>query len=359
MIIQKGPLYTILSKLGRLTERRPSVPINECIRLYSTGHKLELTGTDETTWLSASMRVDEPFRACLPVKPLLEFLKPSDRADRESIVEFRAVENKQVVVAFEGSMITLPTSPVDDFPKSPTVSASRPKKVKTWCIPDFRAALTWVLLAVGLDESRPAMTSVLFDLDCVVAVDGHRLHRASLGGFGWPTLLASSSIGALLSVLPKTGPLELFRAGDVLVFRAGEWELVAKPIEAQFPPYQHVIPSESYERFHAIVDGPVVKAALRRFQRSSLGHSNGVRLKINGSIEIAASSEAGSTSTKVPVIETTHSGPDFCIGVNATYLRDAVSTGEDKIALRFSGELDPIVIRPAEHKLAVIMPMRV
>jgi DNA polymerase III sliding clamp (beta) subunit (PCNA family) len=361
MIIQnKGLLYTILSKLSRIIERRPDAPVNECVRFDSDGRKLQLASTDGTTWLSGSLPVDDPFHACMPAKPLLEFLKPTDRADREGIVEFKAVENNQVVVAVDGSMITLPASPLEDFPKSPTSAVTRTKWIKSWCIPDFRDALAWVLLAVGLDETRPAMTAVLFDLDCVVAMDGHRLHRAQLSGFGWPTLLASRSVAALVSVLPKTGVLELLRGSDVLVFRAGEWELVTKPVEAQFPPYHRVIPSESCEKkFHAVVNGLLVKAALRRFPRSSLGSTNGIRLKINGAIEMGASSDAGCASATVPVIETTHSGPDFCMDLNAGYLRDAVTDSEREIALRFSGEFDPVVVRPAQGKLAVIMPMRI
>lgn len=358
MILKKGVLYDALRPLSQLASRLVSPELRDLVRLVGDDSRLVLVSTDSSSWLRVSMPCDGAFSGCMPAKTLIDFLKPADRADRDGVVELKAVEHGHVVVAIEGAMITLAALSAENYPKSPVVSGSRLKKLKSWCVPDFRDALSWVLLAVGLDDSRRALTGVLFDLDCVVAVDGHRLHRAQLGGFGWPTLVAGSAVAALLSVLPKTGVVELYRAGDALLFRAGRWELATKPMDEQFPPYAQVIPSESSERFRAVVEGPRVRAALRRFSRSALVPANGLQVKVNGAIEIGATSDRGVSCTTVPVISTTHAGPDFCMGLNAGYLRDAIAGGEHEIDLRFAGEIDPVVVRPAEDRLAVIMPVR-
>lgn len=356
MVLEKGVLYDGLRPLSHLASRLASPQVRDHVRLVAEGRRLELSSTDSSSWLRVLLPCSGDFSGCLPVKTLLDFLRPTDRADREGVVELGAVEEGQVVVAVEASMITLAAPPVEKYPASPVSAGARLKKIKSWCVPDFRDALSWVLLAVGADETRSAMTGVLFDHDCVVAVDGHRLHRARLGGLECPTLVAGAALSTLMGVLPRTGVLDLFRAGDALVFRVGDWELITKPMEVEFPPYKQVIPPESSEKFRAVVDARLVKAALRRIPRAALGRTNAVRLKVNGAVEIGAS-DVGSASTTVPTIETTHSGPDFCMGINAGYLRDAITDGGE-VALRFSGELAPVVVSPSEDKLAVIMPIR-
>lgn len=355
MILKKGVLYDALRPLAQLAARLVSPDLRDQVRLVSRKDRLELVSTDSSSWLRVWMPCDGAFSGCMPAKTLIDFLKPADRADRDGVVELKAVEHGHVVVAIEGAMITLAALSAENYPKSPVVSGSRLKKLKSWCVPDFRGALGWVLLAVGLDETRPAMTGILFDRDHVVALDGHRLHQARLGGFDAPALLPSASIAALLRVLPKTGVLELFRAGELFVFRCGRWELVTKPLDAQFPPYRQVIPSELLEKFHTLVDGVLLNAALRRLPRAC---PNGIRLKVNGAIEIGTGSGPASASATVPVIESSHTGPDFCVGINAAYLRDAVSDGDGEIALRFTDELAPLVVHPGDGKLAVIMPVR-
>ena len=57
------------------------------------------------------------FSACLPARGLSDFVKPDNRADHGSVLELKAVENGQVVVAYEGAMTTLPSLPVEDFPR--------------------------------------------------------------------------------------------------------------------------------------------------------------------------------------------------------------------------------------------------
>jgi DNA polymerase III sliding clamp (beta) subunit (PCNA family) len=60
----------------------------------------------------------------------------------------------------------------------------------------------------------------------------------------------------------------------------------------------------------------------------------------------------------VPRRASNHQGPDFVIGVNRSYLEDAI--GEHGVrSIRFGDELSPMVIsdRNDEH-LAVVMPMR-
>lgn len=357
MILGKKKLHEVLRPLGHLADQQVVAPLRGHVLLLSRGGTVELSATDGGSWLRTSLPCDGEFSACLAAKPLLDFLKPSGRVDGERVVELHPVANGQAVVIAGGVSITLASLPLEDYPKWPVDGAARMRRLRSWCAPDFRDALGWVLLAVGLDPTRRAITGVLFDKERVVATDGHRLHLARIGGLDAPALLPGVSMATLLHVLPKTGVLDLHRAGEWFVFRCGPWELATKPLDETFPPVDEVIPSKLLEQFHALVDGALLGAVLRRLPRSVLGPTSGVRLKINGAIEISSRFDDASGSTTVPVIESSHTGPDFSIGVNARYLRDAVNDRAE-VALRFIGELDPVVVHRGRGRTAVVMPMR-
>jgi DNA polymerase III sliding clamp (beta) subunit (PCNA family) len=361
MLASKGVLFTVLTQLYKVADRHSSMPALSHVRVDATDGAARFTTTDLTTTLTTTIPAEGAFDACLPAKPLLDFVKPTDRADRDTLVEFKLVENANVVIATDGAMTTLASLPAKEFPLRPGDKhlAKEWKEQATWPAADFAEKLGWVLLAVGVDETRRHLCGVYFDADRVVALDGHRLHLAALHGMAaGPTLVAGKSIAALLGVVAMRGDIAVSRAKDVLRFTVGQWQLETVAMTEKFPPYDQVVPSDGSETFHAAIGREGFSKALAKLPKPGRHRPANVRMKWNGQLVLERDSDSGTSSSSIPLVETTHTGEEFVIGVNAKYLVDALADGDETITARFSDPLSPIRIDIGADRFAVVMPMR-
>ncbi len=366
MIVQNGALFSALKALVRVIDHQPSIPALGHVRLEADGQQLVLDATDLTTYMRATVPCDGTLAACLlPGKSLLDFVKPSNATDQKSPIEFQPVEDGKVVVADDGALVTLTSALAEGFPLRPgdKLALRDWLAAGTWSAPQLADALKWISMAVGTDTTRPAMTGVMFTPDEIVGLDGHRLHLIKMPGIsGGPALLPGSAIATLLRVLPKSGEVSAERAKDFVRFRCAtgdvQWEIEAAAMtDLHFPPFRQVIPAEGTEAFSTEVDREILLHAINRMLKPK-GSSRGVRITVNGAIKLERDGDDGSTSRTVPVVSTTHDGPDSVIGIDAGYLADALGGCSDAVIARFNDAFGPIRIDIGEGQVAVIMPMR-
>ena len=365
MTIRKGLLHAVLSRVVRMISRNPSMPILQHVKLDADGSTLRVEATDLTTHIVASIPCEGRFSACLPGSALAAFIKPDDTKDKQSIVELLPEEGGKVTVAIEAALSTMAALSATDFPvRAGDKHASRDwLAAGTWQAAQLGNALKWLLPAVGTDTTRPAMTGVMFTPDEIVGLDGHRLHLIKMPGIsGGPALLPGSAIATLLRVLPKSGEVSAERAKDFVRFRCAtgdvQWEIEAAAMtDLHYPPFRQVIPAEGTEAFSTEVDREILLHAINRMLKPK-GSSRGVRITVNGAIKLERDGDDGSTSRTVPVVSTTHDGPDSVIGIDAGYLADALGGCSDAVIARFNDAFGPIRIDIGEGQVAVIMPMR-
>jgi len=212
----------------------------------------------------------------------------------------------------------------------------------------------------------------------MVTTDGHRLSKAELRVPG--KTASASMLIPLKGVLElkrlcdeaKSEPskdgerdeatLELCHSGPNAFFQLAGFSFSVKLVDAQFPPYQQVIP-EATERAARAARAPFADA-LRAVSLAASDRTGGVKLSLTTSkVRIESESpEAGEGFDELPV---DYEGPNVTIGFNARYFLDVLSAIEDEeVVVGISGELDPAVIKPASEStersyLAVIMPMRI
>jgi DNA polymerase-3 subunit beta len=135
-----------------------------------------------------------------------------------------------------------------------------------------------------------------------------------------------------------------------------------KLVEAQFPPYQQVIPSSTTQRVAA--SRAQLAEALRAVSVAANDRTGGVKLALDANV-LGFSSESPDSGDGFDELEVDYSGAPLTVGFNAAYLLQVLSAIEqEQIVLGVGGELDPATIEPAtqaegEHYLAVIMPMRI
>jgi DNA polymerase-3 subunit beta len=197
----------------------------------------------------------------------------------------------------------------------------------------------------------------------MVSTDGHRLSKVERTIAGGPKLSAGV-------IIPKKGLLEIRRLLDAgpncklavktphLFLVQDDIAIAVKLIDAQFPPYEQVIPKD-HKRI-ITVDRVRFIDALKRAQLMS-SETRGVK--------VAAAKEGMTVTSDNPdlgevreEVDAEYNGEPIAIGFNPKYVVELLGQmGADQITIALGGELDPGLIRPvsADEYLGVVMPMRI
>ena len=136
-------------------------------------------------------------------------------------------------------------------------------------------------------------------------------------------------------------------------------ELTTKLVDAQFPPWEMVVPRAGDESIRISVEAAALVTALTRVARATRGHS--AKFRVNGAIVVSSWSEdAGEAEITVPALASTHHGDDdLVIGLDTRYLHEALAGVATTAELRFGGVLDPVRVDSPGERCAVLMPLRV
>jgi DNA polymerase-3 subunit beta len=263
--------------------------------------------------------------------------------------------------------------PDRDFPKLPNHREVKFHKVDAAVLRDL---INKTFFSVSTDETRAHLNGVLFECDGagdkavarMVSTDGHRLCKCERHLAGGPKLMP----GVLI---PRRGLIELRRAlegtshieigvqSGNLFLRTGATVLTVRLNDAQFPPYEQVIPRD-HQREATVSQGGLLDA-LKRISLVASEKTYGVRLSLGkGALRIESDNpDLGQGREELDV---RYDGPDFTIGFNAKYLIELLTEMESpEVQIELNGELDPGLVRPADPQaqpgnqyLGVIMPMR-
>jgi DNA polymerase-3 subunit beta len=254
--------------------------------------------------------------------------------------------------------------PDRDFPKVPDHREATYATVESLVL---REMIERTLFSVCNDETRFHLNGVYFESDGsksrMVSTDGHRLSKVERTIANGPKLSAGV-------IIPKKGLLEIRRVLDAgpscklaiktphLFLVQEDIAIAVKLIDAQFPPYEQVIPKD-HKRVITL-DRVRFIDALRRAQLMS-SETRGVK--------IAATKEGITVTSDNPdlgevreEIDAEYNGDPIAIGFNPKYVVELLGQmASDQITVALGGELDPGLIRPvsADEYLGVVMPMRI
>jgi len=157
----------------------------------------------------------------------------------------------------------------------------------------------------------------------------------------------------------RNGPCEVGVYQGNLVVKADEMAISVKLLDAQFPPYEQVVPKDSGRS--VVLARMVMLEALRRVAIMSSDKSWGVRFSLEKG-KLRMESENPDLGAAKEEIEVAYKGQPVSIGFNARYFIELLSEIEtDEVRLELSGELDPGVLRPADGSdyVGIVMPMRI
>jgi DNA polymerase-3 subunit beta len=364
--IEKASLLQGLYLAQGISDRKSTMPILANVLLRTDGKdKLLVAATDLNVTVTAELpcKVDKEGGLTVGAKHLHDIVKslPGETLTltrtENQYADIKAGKVEYKVVGMSDR----------DFPKLPNHREVKFAKVDAHTLRDMIAK---TFFSISTDETRYHLNGVLFESDGNVArmisTDGHRLSKIERPLAGGPKLTQGI-------IIPRKGLMELRRAlenaaGEVdlgihhghIFVRVREVALSVKLIEAQFPPYDQVIPKENDKV--AVCPRLATLEALKRISIMSSDKTWGIKFVLKkGSLQIASDNpDLGEAHEELDV---SYDGQPLTIGFNAKYFIELMTEMEgDEIKLELNGELDPGLVRPndkAAGYLGVVMPMRI
>jgi DNA polymerase-3 subunit beta len=376
--LSKQCLSAALSRTSGIADRKSSMQILSNAMIAAEGPKQVLVATTDLN-ISASgvlpADVAKGGSITLPAKTLNDIVRNLPGGE----VTIR-VDGDTGSITSGRSQFKLLGLPAEDFPRLPDVSG-----VEFF---DLDAEMVVKMIerssfSISSDETRPHINGALFQGDGkvlrMVTTDGHRLskveHKLDESGFYNFSMVVPNkgiieikrlldegqgpvSIGSLEGSVFVRREVEVEKGSEGATPQTAEFVLVSKLIEAEFPPYDQVIP-KSKER-SVVVPRAALLEALRRVSVVSSERTLGVKFQLSeGALEI--STDNPSVGEGSELIDIGYEGEELVIGFNARYFIEVLSVLEDDdVTLELSGNLDPAVIKDdSSGYIGVIMPMRI
>ncbi|HRQ51816.1 MAG TPA: DNA polymerase III subunit beta, partial [Agriterribacter sp.] len=217
---------------------------------------------------------------------------------------------------------------------------------------------------------RPAMTGVFFELDpkgiTFVATDAHRLVRYRKTDVNCPQkdsfIVPKKPLNLLKTALPDNeDELKVSYNANHLFIDHGTTELVCRLIDARFPDYKVVIPTEN--PYKMTVSRTDFQNALRRVNVFSNKSTNQVALSITGAELQLVAQDIDFSFEGNERMSCRYEGEDMQIAFNAKFLIELLNaTDSAEVVMQLStpakaGIITPVDKEENEELLMLAMPL--
>jgi DNA polymerase-3 subunit beta len=360
--VERDALADAVAWAARSLASRPTLPVLAGLLLRVDGDQLSVSGFD----LEASTEVDLEVTAGAAGQALVSgrLLADITRALPPHPVDV-TVDGSRMSIICGSAKFTLPMMPVDDYPKLPAM----PTTAGTVTGADFATAVAQVAVAAGRDDTLPMLTGVRLEIDgeklTLAATDRYRLAVRELS---WspndPTaaaaqvLVPARTLADAAKSLAQSDTLTIALsaggAGEGIIGFSGTTNgrasrATTRLLDATFPPYRSLLPSEWASSAEIAVPGLVeaVKRVALVTERNAP-----VRMEFgDGTVSLTAGGDDEGRAEEQ--LEVSYDGEPITTAFNPQFLLDglgALTSGTARML--FTSSTKPVVLRPAEAGVA-------
>ncbi len=310
-------------------------------------------------------KVEEDGAVTVPAKTFFDFVSSIEE-------EKLSLEEKEGKLELKGGRVSasFPTMPAADYPKIYEDKGEKQSEIEK---NDFDREVGRVVFASSLDSGRPALSGILIKKEekdlVMVATDGFRLslkNKLSLGGkvtIEKPLLIPSRVVKEVMGVKDGEGSQKISvyasSKNNQVVFEIGDYTVVGRLIEAEYPAYEKIIPDDFTTT--AVFDRLAAQSAVRACSVFAREAANIVKLSVGKNI-VKFSASASSAGEDEVSLEAKTEGEENEIAFNARYLLDLFSNIDaERMEFQMTGPLNAGVFKVPEDKdfLHLIMPIRI
>ena len=371
--VERDALADAVAWAARSLSSRPTMPVLAGLLLTIADEKLSISGFD----LEASTEVDlevsagEDGQALVSGRLLADITKslPPHPVDV-------AVDGSRLTIVCGSARFTLPTMPVEDYPRLP----SMPTTAGTVASDEFATAVAQVAIAAGRDDTLPMLTGVRLEIDgtrmTLAATDRYRLAVRELE---WkpenpsadavqvlvPARTLAEAARSLSHSDTMTIALSAGASGEGIIGFTGTTNgrssrATTRLLDATFPAYRSLLPSE-WSSSAEITVPPLVEAVKRVALVAD--RNTPVRLEF-GDQALALSAGGEDEGRAEETLEVSYDGEPITTAFNPQFLLDGLGAVTSSAArLLFTSANKPVVLRPDSDSgtgeyTYVMMPVR-
>lgn len=230
----------------------------------------------------------------------------------------------------------------------------------------FKSAIRQTVFATSQDETRPALTGVLLEIQdktlSFVALDGYRLALRKLPSnvdLDVKIIIPARSLNELNKILEdRDEDITISTAPGQVVFNIGDTIVYSRLIEGQFFNYKDIMRKD--HKTKVIVNRRELQNSLERASLLAKEEkANLVRLSVmDNTVIIRSNSEIGDVYEK---IDSNQDGENLNIAFNSRYILEGIKIIEaEELELHFMGSLNPCIINAEDNDnyTYLVLPVR-
>ena len=357
-------LSKALSFSSRFANSRAQLPVLGNLLFSAKKTKLSISATnlEISVVTSVGAKTEKEGEITVPARVISDIVSnlPSGQIDLEVDKERLKIKAGN----FQSVVSAMNSSDFPPVPQSADIKSSvlLPKE-------KFSEALSQVVFASSVDETRPILTGVLFVFEkgalTLVATDGFRLSQKKIAiknsGKGQKIVLPKGIVSEISRLSTEDENLVFSVREKQVVFSVSDIVLSSRVLEGEFPDFEKIIPKSSTISIY--VDKEELLRAVKLASVFARESANIIKLSVlKDSIEISAeSSQSGSQKTQVDArVETQEKG--FEIAFNYRFLEEFLhaASGEE-VKIDFSSPSSPGVFKDTKDPdfLHLVMPVRI
>lgn len=364
-IVSSSALLKQLQHIAGVINANTVLPILEDFLFEVEKNKLSVIATDLETVMRIQLEIEakDSGKVCIPAKILMDSLKNLP----DQPLTFNIDKNSGIEITSDSGKYKVMGETADNFPKEPTADDTTSFKMTASALV---TAINKTLFATSNDDLRPAMTGVFFELDKkglqFVATDAHRLVRYKRKDVSCPKndsfIVPRKPLNLLKAAIPANDDeITINYNNNHLFVKHGSTQMSCRLIDARFPDYKVVIPSDN--PYKLTVNRSDFQNALRRVSVFSNKSTNQVALNITGSELQLAAQDVDFSFEGNERMKCQYNGEDLMIAFNARFLIEMLSaTDSDEVNMELStptkaGLLKPVEQDENEELLMLVMPL--
>jgi DNA polymerase III subunit beta len=364
-IVSSSQLLKQLQHIAGVINANTVLPILEDFLFEVEKNKLNVVATDLETVMRVQLDIEakDNGKVCIPARILMDSLKNIP----DQPLTFNIDKNFAVEITSDNGKYKVMGENPDNFPKEP---AADDTTSFTMTASALITAINKTLFAVSNDDLRPAMTGVYFELNKdfiqFVATDAHRLVRYKRTDVSCPKndsfIVPRKPLNLLKAALPgNEDEITISYNSNHLFVKHGTTKMSCRLIDARFPDYKVVIPSDN--PYKMIVGKNDFQSALRRINVFSNKSTNQVVLNISGSDLQLAAQDIDFSFEGNERMKCQYDGEDLAIAFNARFLIEMLNAADsDEVRLELSTPTKAGIIKPTEADtnedlLMLVMPL--
>jgi len=354
-----------LSFVNHAVSQKSQLPILLSILFETIGGKLKISATDLEIGIEINVEAEtiEEGAFVVPAKTFSELI---NSLTEENVSLNSTDTSLEVKTKKTKSVFSISTK--EQFP---SLYEEKGDKITTLSEENLQKDISSVVFSSSIDTTRPALSGVLVRKEengfLLVATDGYRL---SLKHYktnnpekmtSEAVIIPSRVLKELIAISEDKKPIDLFisSGSNQIIFQQNETTLIGRLIEAEFPQFEKIIPSDYSVTVQ--FDKDELQKAVKICSIFARDTANIIKFSFKKD-KIIVSSSSSQVGENIVEVDAKLTGEENEIAFNSRYLLDLFANIDSKeMQFEMTGPLNPGVfkVKGDNSFLHLIMPIRV